>query len=190
VATDNNNCKDTIVQVISNITPFTITSMVTNASCSTCNDGSIDITTSNPGGAMIFYFWNPMGVTTEDVAGLTPGTYTLSVYNLSGCLVASTFTVDFSTGVDQVPAEDNALNVFPNPSGGVFNVEYISEQSNAVCIELINTLGEIISVNEFDVSVVRKNEMKLNLSKLSNGIYYLKVRDGNKFCMRKIILSR
>lgn len=190
VATDNNNCKDTIVQVITNITPFTITSIVTNASCSTCNNGSIDVTTSNPGGATIFYFWNPMGVTTEDVAALTSGTYTLSVYNISGCLVTSTFTVGFSTGFEQVLAEDNALNVFPNPSTGVFTVQYIPEQSSSVYIELINTLGEVVSVYEFDESVVRKNEMKLNLSKLLNGVYYLKVKDDNKFGIRKIILSK
>lgn len=190
VATDNNNCKDTIVQVVTNVTPFSATGVVTDASCGTCNNGSIDVTTSNPGGQSLFYFWNPNSLTTEDVTGLTPGTYTLFVYNSVGCYVTLTFSVGFSTGVNQVQVDDKDLRVFPNPSAGVLTIQYMPQQSNSVSIELINTLGEVISVYEFDESVARKNEMKLNLSKLSDGIYYLKVQDGDKFGIRKIILSR
>ncbi len=72
------------------------------------------------------------------------------------------------------------LNVYPNPSTGLFSVE----QPFMSHIEVLNTLGEIIFQKETKV-----DKLSINLSNLTKGIYFIRTTDKNqKVFNRKIIL--
>ena len=61
------------------------TADVSDISCNGADDGSIDLTVSE-GLAPYSYLWSN-GATTEDLTGLTPGNYTVTISDAAGCSV-------------------------------------------------------------------------------------------------------
>ncbi len=70
--------------------PMSLTADVTDESCAG-NDGALAVTV-NGGTAPYTYAWNT-GATTQNINGLTEGTYTLTVTDSEGCSTDDTFTV-------------------------------------------------------------------------------------------------
>jgi hypothetical protein len=107
------------------VAPTINTPSVTNVSCNGGADGSIDITTT--GGSTPFtYLWSN-GATSEDIAGLTAGTYSLTITANGGCTVSSgTITVNQpavlnatvnSTNITCNSANDGTITI-SSPTGG------------------------------------------------------------------------
>ncbi len=90
--TDANNCS-VISNTITITQPDAISPNVTsnNESCSGCNDGSA---AANPSGGTgtYTYLWNT-GATSQSIANLEPGEYTVTVYDENECFAEQTITV-------------------------------------------------------------------------------------------------
>ena len=80
-----------------------------------------------------------------------------------------------------VPKLDNELelNIFPNPSNNEINI-YSTE--NMKSIRVYNIAG-----SEVIYFAPKTDVVKLDISSLSNGLYYVSVNYGNKIVMRKIV---
>ncbi|MDP5158663.1 MAG: Ig-like domain-containing protein, partial [Flaviramulus sp.] len=72
---------------------------VSNAICSSGNDGSIDISVS--GGFSPYSFLWSNGATTEDITGLSSGNYSVTVTDNNGCTITNDF--DVVVDVDNIP---------------------------------------------------------------------------------------
>lgn len=90
--------------------PLSITSIKgTNISANGGNDGAVNITVTG-GAAPLTFAWSN-GATTEDVSGLTAGTYTVDVTDAHGCTQTATITLTEPTVVCPVPIGDAVLHI-------------------------------------------------------------------------------
>jgi subtilisin-like proprotein convertase family protein len=88
---DNYGCIVDSTVTVGNTVPFQVSSIVTNEICNN-QAGSIDLTVT---GGTVSYEWSN-GATTEDLTGLTPGTYSVTMTQIGGwgCTDQQTFTIE------------------------------------------------------------------------------------------------
>jgi len=91
--TDANGC--TAVQSSSLVNqngPSITSGITTNPSCNGGSNGSIDITIS--GGASPFVYSWSNGQTSQDVTGLSAGTYTVTITDANSCVISNSYTIN------------------------------------------------------------------------------------------------
>ncbi|MCB0397556.1 MAG: T9SS type A sorting domain-containing protein [Flavobacteriales bacterium] len=134
--TDAAGCDVTLVRSVNDNGAPAIASAATDVTCPGGNDGSIDITVS--GGATPYTFIWSNGATTEDVTGLTSGSYGVTVTGNNGCSSSEYTTVgkpDAITTVTGVINEscggcsDGSAAVMAN--GGVSPYSYLWDDSGS-----------------------------------------------------------
>lgn len=74
--------------------------------------------------------------------------------------------------------------VYPNPSRGIFNLEFKNEVTN---ITVVDVLGKTVFEEKNDASTVSKS---IDLSGFENGVYIIKVTNGTEFTDYKILLEK
>ncbi|OIQ21713.1 MAG: hypothetical protein BM557_02635 [Flavobacterium sp. MedPE-SWcel] len=90
--------------------------------------------------------------------------------------------------VCQVPAsrEDfnllNGINLYPNPTQDVLNIAIASNELPDSYV-IYNNLGQTM----VEVNVTSENNLKLNTSNYSNGIYFIRIEKGNESKVLKFI---
>jgi hypothetical protein len=94
----------------------------------------------------------------------------------------------------QVPSASGGLQIFPNPSSGIFQITFPDQKTNWT-LEVLNTLGQKVFLRKesFGQSKLQTSNSKaqtnLDLSFLPKGIYILKVYDGVSAFNNKIIID-
>ena len=76
------------------------------------------------------------------------------------------------------------LYFYPNPTTGIIKIN-VGTNSFTGCIEVINITGEIILQNEINLA----NENQIDLINQPKGIYFLKLNDGKKAYIQKILVQ-
>jgi beta-glucanase (GH16 family) len=83
------------------------------------------------------------------------------------------------------PLNFYSLNVYPNPTHGIFSISQSNKESVITDINIINILGE--SVQDYNSPNV--NFVTIDISTLPQGMYILKVVCTNKTYIKKIIYN-
>lgn len=100
---------------------------VTDAGCPGSEDGAIDLEPEDGTPPYIFDWSN--GENTEDISGLAPGVYMVTITDANDCTEALTITVDFVT--EAPPAEPASLETCSSTGEGTFDLtEIISVINN------------------------------------------------------------
>ena len=105
--TDNNQCVASDTFVVNQPTPVTITSVVTNAGCNGQRNGAIATTINGATGTLTFA-WNN-GANTQNLTGISAGTYTLVVNSSTGCSATASFAVTEPATLLALPTVTNVL---------------------------------------------------------------------------------
>ena len=71
-----------------------------------------------------------------------------------------------------------SLTVFPNPSNGIYNIEFLNAMSGGVTMEVFDITGNLISGEQIDSE---NGMIVLDITTASNGLYFVKftMRDGS-----------
>jgi subtilisin-like proprotein convertase family protein len=142
-----------------------------------CWSSSITLNAGNTGAT---YLWST-GDTTQlnliDSSDFWLGTHTIWVVVDDGCINTDTIKVslDPCTGI----ADYNAikLSVYPNPSGGIFNISYEAELSDCR-IELLSTEGKLLLSESLNNLPGRGGLRQLNMIGYTPGIYFIRISNG------------
>ena len=131
--TDANGCTATASATVSQPASALSVSVAgtTSVKCYDGNDGAVDISVSG-GTATYSYLWSN-DATTEDLSGLTAGTYTVTVTDANGCTAtasatvsqpASALTVSVATPTNLCPNQETYI-VTASPIGGTTPYQYL-----------------------------------------------------------------
>ncbi len=119
-------------------------------------------------------------ICTPDVSNVNinqPGTYQVkfNITDPSGNVakeVIRTVVVDDGTGIN-ASIKNDILNLYPNPNNGFFTVQLNQEVTNSFSLFIFDIDGKLIYSNENPE--VTNNKLNLDLSKISKGVYSLKI---------------
>lgn len=96
----------------------TLSSSQVNVSCYGGNDGSINLTVTGGGGAPYTYEWSN-GETSEDISGLSAGTYSVVVTSNTGCTSALTVIITEPTSPIQALGDVTNVACFGGSTGSI-----------------------------------------------------------------------
>jgi hypothetical protein len=83
-------------------------------------------------------------------------------------------------GIEETQVNQNELGVYPNPSTGIFHLESLSEEPMEV--EVYDQQGSRIQLeNPFNSTIQLENQ--------APGIYFLHVKQGDQFWVKKVVLQ-
>jgi gliding motility-associated-like protein len=104
---DQNGCSISGLFTINEPPSIQISESHNDITCNGEDNGSIDIAVSG-GEAPYTYLWTPGGMTTDDLTGLSPGTYTVSVADATGCTKTLDIVIDEPAVLALNPSSTNA----------------------------------------------------------------------------------
>jgi len=95
---------------------------------------------------------------------------------------------DTLTGIINHKSSINHLQIFPNPSNGIFQITFPQNQKTNCTLDVINTLGQTVFAAQPETKN-QKPETQLDLSFLPKGIYVLKISDGKEAANKILIIE-
>jgi hypothetical protein len=167
---DANGCTQTFPTTVVEPTQVTITGIST---ASTGNNGTITVTGS--GGNMPYtYSINGTNYYSGTLfTNLAPGTYTLYIKDVNGCIGTVQITVEETQGLENASHGLSVVLLYPNPNNGTFNVEVDGVVGEVVEGKLFSTDGKLVSEFRLGASNgTAKNTLEMS-HKLAAGTYYL-----------------
>jgi len=168
---------------LTSYTPLTAIWNGTNVSGTVVPDGVYKI--------WIEMAWDDSKTTAKTVTSysFTKGTVasTVKPANTSLFTDVSLVWTPLSTGVKEIPRSNN-LNVFPNPTSGIVNIDLKSFQAVSK-IQLLNTNGQVLF--EKFISGATSGVKSFDLSKYPKGIYLINIVSGKKSVgQSKVVLEK
>ena len=89
---------------------------------------------------------------------------------------------DFTAGIEE--PEQIAYSISPNPSPGKFTIRF-AQYLSKVSIEIYNSIGEKV----WNENICNESKKEIKLNNISNGIYFVKVFDGERSYCKKLIIE-
>ncbi|MES2514472.1 MAG: T9SS type A sorting domain-containing protein [Bacteroidota bacterium] len=95
-------------------------------------------------------------------------------------------TIETITGIQSQNSSIDQWLVYPNPSSGILNMINNSITADTkLRIEVINSFGQIV----YEENAIA-NQKTLDISKLSNGVYFVKIISDKQSSIKRVVLSK
>ena len=110
-------------------------------------------------------------------------------YSTSNCYLTPALTGTGSAiTTDIYTIGDNKLNIYPNPSNGVFNIDFTGDNNYNVDIQVFSIDGKMILSNQVEINK-NNSTTKIDLSNKKSGVYILKISLDNNILTKYLILK-
>ncbi len=109
-------------------------------------------------------------------------TVTLIAYNDCGSDTATQTVLPDPTSIDENFGA--TVNIYPNPNKGILHINASNSNHDAIQIELLNMVGEVILSDQM---VQRKT---ISMETLANGVYFVKFKLGDSIATKRVVLNR
>jgi len=123
-----------------------------------------------------------IGETAQSYIPTSTGNYYVIVTDLNGCIsnISNVINVLF-TGITNNQINETGVYLYPNPSN-----KYITIESKSICndglVSIYNIKGELLLQNSF-----QQSKIKIDISMLTKGIYFVKVKTDNGIVVKKLV---
>ncbi|MBN1185725.1 MAG: T9SS type A sorting domain-containing protein [Bacteroidales bacterium] len=101
-----------------------------------------------------------------------------------GCSSLKSAKLSNSVGAYVNLQEKLDIEIFPNPSTGIFNIHIQSSLDQQLSFDVYNNLGKLITKG-----VLESNEGTIDISNQRSGIYFAKIKCGDKLEIIKLIVK-
>ena len=82
----------------------------------------------------------------------------------------------------------NNLNIYPNPTRGIFNISFVSEEVDFIEIVILDDFGKFVFIDSKELFVGEYTK-KVDLTGLTKGIYMVQIRTQNSLVTKRIVLQ-
>lgn len=179
-----------ILTVTKSILADDLTATVTNSTTG-LNNGAIDLTLNAGVAPYTFQWTGPNGYSSslEDISGLAPGTYCVTVSDLY-CGIASmcvTVEEDIATAIEELP--EASLQVFPNPFTKEFSIVFNTPSPGEYHFQIQDENGRLIwAEKKWLASGDQSIHFTLGLD-ISSGRYELTVQNKKEGALSRSIIN-
>lgn len=94
-------------------------------------------------------------------------------------------TIETITGIKSSFSNNDEWNVYPNPSTGVLYIVNSSSVKEESQIQVVNSIGQTVLEE-----TITSNYKNIDLSKLNNGVYFVKIVSDKQSVIKRVVLSR
>ncbi len=123
-----------------------------------------------------------------DVNWQTPGTYILSVNAANSCGISADQKLTIKVSAANIE-DPYSLQLFPNPSSGEFLLKAKRVQDKEISIEILNMTGQIVFRSGKKQGANDYTQL-INLDKMPQGIYAVKIMVDDKVYVRSVAINR
>jgi alpha-tubulin suppressor-like RCC1 family protein len=134
-----------------------------------------DLLSTMSGTSYQWYFnGNPIpGETNQTMIATQTGDYTVEVTFANGCTGVSDVYFFSMVSLENLTFEN--VNVFPNPTNGLINIQLTQELNELTYIKIRDQAGRLVKEVEFN----NGNLLTINVSELENGIYHILIQNAS-----------
>jgi hypothetical protein len=188
--TDSKSCADSINISVTQPIALGAVKTTTDPLCSGCLNGTavIHVFGGIPGYS---YSWSPApgtGQGTDSISGLGAGQYTVTVTDSNQCTLTTTFQINVFTGLTDYLSVD-VFKLYPNPASESITVELTKSLSPSPGVFTVcNMLGQQMLVLKQTAGAGSKQY--LDVSTLSDGIYFIALDTPNGKSIRKFMIQK
>lgn len=98
--------------------------------------------------------------------------------------------IDLAANIKDIQEQVGDLLIYPNPSEGLINVSFNNHGTKNLNISLVNVLGETVLDKGFVNYPFGENKIQLNAEDISTGVYLLKISDGGRPLVKRIVIGK
>lgn len=172
-------CTATASQTITQLPAISIAGSTTPSSG---NNGAIDITVSSAFNPVVYSWSN--GASTQDLSGLAPGNYSVTVTDANNCSATQSFSI-VNTSISNVTGQVS-FNVFPNPASGMVRAEWNSATTTSL-IRVFDILGNVVFVEEISAN---NNFAQMDTRTWAEGVYTIQLETAGLRSSKKLVVTR
>ncbi|MBR5983808.1 MAG: PKD domain-containing protein, partial [Bacteroidales bacterium] len=88
--------------------------------------------------------------------------------------------------IEELDAENNTIEVFPNPTSGLLNISFGNQDVNGYDVEMYDALGRLVS----SVKVSGTSDYSMDISSYPEGLYIVRISSSTFVANKKIMLTK